>query len=379
MPDEPLRKRVVRFFSSGGAEDWLKVFAFVLVWAMAVVIAVSFITVSSVHDPRLWKQPEYTLKYGYTYSLVLVLLPLLGLAWWYRISRKSDTDGRLKALIKAVLVNAAIAGVVLVVFDIVFAMLLFEFPHQESVIGRYIWGYTWQGECSTIWTIYRLSSCYDLTIPIEEVAFYVGGAAVLRGMYIWASEDFLDKYTIAHDHYVREAKATAARGLVSINWRVLALMVALLVGGYTFKHYWGGGGFPVYLFLQILIVASPLTFLYTRVRPFINTRALLMVMVLQVLVSVIWEATAALPYGWWDYRREYMIGSFVYPWAKLPIEACFFWVAVGWSAMFLHEAMKIKVRAGRSWRFALFGDPIQRAADPERERFEAADAGRAPS
>jgi hypothetical protein len=43
------------------------------------------------------------------------------------------------------------------------------------------------------------------------------------------------------------------------------------------------------------------------------------------------------------------------PWSNLPIEACFFWIAVGWSAMFVHEATKIKVRSGRSWREILFG------------------------
>ncbi len=361
MSNAPLVSRFARFFSSGKDADWLKVFSFVLVWGLAFAFGLSFITVSSVHDPRLWKSGDYTLRCGYTKSLILVLLPLLALAWWYRIARKSDKDNRLKTLVRGVIVNAFGAGIVFVVFDIVFAMLLFDFPHKGAVVGMHIWGYQWEGECSTIWTIYW-RSCYRATIPIEEVLFYLGGTAVLRGMYIWASEDFLDRYTISHDDYVREAKKAASQGLLSINWHVLALMFALLLAGYAAKQYYGGGGIPVYFFLQILIVASPLTLLYTRIRPFINTRALLMVMVLQVLVSVIWEATAALPYGWWDYKHEYMIGGFVHPWANLPIEACFFWVAVGWAAMFLHEAMKIKVRAERSWRFALCGSGARRTA-----------------
>jgi hypothetical protein len=87
----------------------------------------------------------------------------------------------------------------------------------------------------------------------------------------------------------------------------------------------------------------------------VNTRAFLLVMILQVLVSVIWEATLALPYGWWNYKPDGMTGRQIFPWSDLPVEACFFWISVGWSAMFIHEATKIKVRSGRTWWEVLTG------------------------
>jgi hypothetical protein len=153
-----------------------------------------------------------------------------------------------------------------------------------------------------------------------------------------------------------DSKARNVQRLLSVNWRLIALMLVILVVGVYAKQKSVSPGYPVYLFLQVLIVAPPFVFLYTKVRPFINTRALLLVMILQVLVSVIWEATAAVPYGWWDYKPAGMIGSRVSPWSELPIEACLFWIGIGWSATFLHEATKIKVRSNRSWRSILLGD-----------------------
>ena len=40
-----------------------------------------------------------------------------------------------------------------------------------------------------------------------------------------------------------------------------------------------------------------------------------------VFVSVIWEATLGVPYQWWTYREDEMLGIFVTAWANLPLEA----------------------------------------------------------
>ena len=364
----------IRRFSierSGAPEDWQKVFAFIIIWGAAVVFALSRITASNIHDPPLWDHDTYTLRYGYTYSLILLVVPLLGLSLWYYLVRRYDKDGRLKALMRAVVNNTLLTGILFVVFDAIFASLLFDFPDPRSVLHFRFPGYTWKGDCSTIWHIYRLTSCYEKTIPYEEVAFYLLGAAVLRGMYLWASEDFLVLYTMEHSEYMTEARRV--KRLLSVNWRVVALMAAILAAGIWFKHRIDGGGYPTYLLLETLIISSPMVFLYTRVRPFINTRALLMVIVLQVLVSLIWEVTAALPYGWWSYERDQMIGKLVNPWSDLPIEACLFWIAVGWSAMFAHESTKIKVRSGRSWWSILTGhgfNAVPAVEPPPQNRLE---------
>jgi hypothetical protein len=346
---------------SGGTEAWGKILGFLLVWGMAINGALYFVTASNLHDPRLWKKPGYSLEFGYTWSLILLYLPLAVLFWWYRLSLRSDGDGSLRALMKGVLYNTALAAAVFVLFDVIFAELLFNFPDHNAVLGHspyrliravaYVPGYKWDDSCATIWTLYR-ASCYSLSIPVEEVLFYLGGAAVLRGMYIWASEDFLSLYTVPPAEYERRAKAS--RRLIKWNWSLTFLALAIVVAGFVFKRRYGGG-IPTYLLLQVLIVFPPLLVLHTRVRPFINTRAFLLVMLLQVLVSVVWEATLALPYGWWGYKEYGVIGRAITPWSALPVEASFFWISVGWSAMFLHEATKIKVRSGRRWWQVLTG------------------------
>jgi hypothetical protein len=343
--------RIRSLLGFGEPEDWQKVLWFILVWAGAFVFALSTLKVSNVHTPPIWTRPHYA--HGYTWSLILLALPLLVLIWWYRRARRED--GSLRVLIRAVIWGSLLTAVVFVVFDSLFASLLFTFPDTNAVWGVYFPGYKWDGACSTIWQIYR-PSCYAWSIPIEEIGFYLGGAAVLRGMYIWSSEDFLKLYTLKPPNYESDAKKVER--LLSLNWRLIAVMLAILIIGVYQKRLLGSEGYPVYLFLQVLIVGTPVVFLYSRVKPFINTRALLMVLVLQVLVSVIWEVTAAVPYGWWGYKPAGMIGTPVRPWSDLPIEACLFWIGVGWSAMFVHEATKIKVRSNRSWRSILLGDKV---------------------
>jgi hypothetical protein len=344
------RSRLKLPFST--AADWQKVLIFILAWGGALTFALSRITIHSEHDPQLWTLEGYGLKYGYTMSLSLIVLPLVSLVWWYHVMRKTDTDGKLRRLVRATIKDSAIAGFVFVIFDALFATKLFSFPDSNATVGLMFWGYMWSGDCSTLWNVHRVFSCYERTIPIEEIIFYVGGAAVLRGTYLWASEDFVNRYSMSDGDYVLAAKRVPR--LVKVNWAALVVMLTILAIGIYLKHRLDGG-FPIYLMLQALIVSSPVVLLYTTVRDFVNTRALLMVMVLQALVSVIWEATAALPYGWWNYKPEGMIGIPVPPWSNLPIEASLFWISVGWSAIFLQEVTKIKVRSERRWRDLLFG------------------------
>ena len=334
------------------AADWQKVLMFILAWGAALTFAVSRISIPSEHKPPLWTLEGYGLKYGYTFSLSLIVVPLLSLVWWYLVMRKTDTEGKLRRLVRASIVQSAFAGFLFVIFDALFATKLFAFPDPNATVGLMFWGYTWSGDCSTVWTFHRLFSCYERTIPIEEIIFYVGGAAILRGTYLWASEDFIKLYSKPDAEYAAAAKSVTR--LLQVHVKVLVVLLAILGLGIYLKHRLDGG-FATYLVLQAVIISLPAALLYKAVRDFVNTRALLMVLVLQAFVSVIWEATAALPYGWWNYKPEGMIGIPVPPWSNLPIEASLFWVSVGWSAIFLQEVTKIKVRSERGWLDLLVG------------------------
>ncbi|MBZ5574118.1 MAG: hypothetical protein LAO09_19815 [Acidobacteriia bacterium] len=92
-----------------------------------------------------------------------------------------------------------------------------------------------------------------------------------------------------------------------------------------------------------------------RRRRFINWRALSLTMYFILLISMLWEATLALPYGWWNYQHRAMMGVFIGAWSDLPVEAVLVWLAVTYGTVNLFEAVKIWQASGRRARAAFLG------------------------
>ena len=74
-----------------------------------------------------------------------------------------------------------------------------------------------------------------------------------------------------------------------------------------------------------------------------------------VLISLIWEATLAIPYGWWGYQQRQMLGVSVGAWGGLPIEAVCVWIAVSYTTVIVYEVLKLWKASGRPARDAFFG------------------------
>ncbi len=68
---------------------------------------------------------------------------------------------------------------------------------------------------------------------------------------------------------------------------------------------------PVVLYLPYLCVLYPLGGFFKTAQSFINWRAFSFTFFLLLMISLLWEVTLALPYGWWRYRDEAMIGRSV--------------------------------------------------------------------
>ncbi len=334
--------------------DYQKVLGFIAIWVLAVFLAVFMLTVPAL--PPVWEQSGYRKSLGYTYSLVMLFLPLAFLVYWY--FRNRDLLG-LRALMGAMLRIVAFTSLTWILLDIFFANALFSFPDRDAHLHPTLLpGYLWKGECSTVWTLWKFPACYfPRSLPIEEVLFYLGGAALLAMMYMWASEDFYSAYTLPKDEYAKQAGKVGP--LVHWNGRLILVGVVIAVAGILIKKFgpWHPyhDGWPYYLLAELLIVFIPLSALYTRVHAFTNTRAFVFVTFVHILVSVIWETTLALPLGWWNYQPEATMGIFVQAWSRLAVEACGLWLSVGWASMFIYESTKIKVVTGKSWREVLFG------------------------
>ena len=94
---------------------------------------------------------------------------------------------------------------------------------------------------------------------------------------------------------------------------------------------------------------------YPSVRAFINWRAFSLTLFYILLVSLLWEATLALPYGWWGYQSTAMTGLSVSAWSGLPLEAVCVWIAVTYGTMIIFEVVKLWQASEKKAREAFLG------------------------
>lgn len=66
-----------------------------------------------------------------------------------------------------------------------------------------------------------------------------------------------------------------------------------------------------------------------------------------MMISLLWEGTLGLAYGWWNYRPRQMMGIFIEPWYNLPIEEIVTWAASGWMNVTILEVVKIYTHTDR--------------------------------
>jgi hypothetical protein len=90
-------------------------------------------------------------------------------------------------------------------------------------------------------------------------------------------------------------------------------------------------------------------------RRFINWRALSLTLFFMLLVSLLWEATLAVPYQWWGFQHRQMIGLFIGAWSGLPIEEVCIWIAVTYATAIVFEVVKVLLASERSVRDTLVG------------------------
>jgi hypothetical protein len=332
-----------------------RVLGFIALWVIAVTSSVA-LTKFPV-GPLEYTVPGYRADGGYTKSLALVVLPLAFLLLWYY--RNRDGLMNLRPIMKAQRRVIYLVTGLWVVLDVLFANLFFTFPVESSRIypRLTILGYTWTGAgCESLAGVFN-ASCWGWNIPVEELVFYLGSVAVLNFLYMWGAEDCYSLYSLPRPIY--EERARKVGRLLAVDKRILIIGLSIFVVAVFVKlSGWGHSnteGFPWYLGAQLVIVLGPLAAFSRQVRLFTNPRASLVVAAVTVLISVIWEATLALRYGWWNYQMTSMVGPTVAPWSNLPIEAWFLWVSVTWGVMVNYEVAKIKGVSGKSWRDTILG------------------------
>jgi hypothetical protein len=77
--------------------------------------------------------------------------------------------------------------------------------------------------------------------------------------------------------------------------------------------------------------------------------------VLIVLISLLWEATLGVPYGWWGFQDAQMIGIRITAWSRLPIEEICVWIAVTYATAIVYEILRRWKSSGKRAKHAFFG------------------------
>lgn len=293
------------------------------------VVLPAALTLLQVAEPRPGIDPTSNpTPLGYTWSLLLFLVPLLVLAVWllrtpgYSLARRSFWR---------TLVILVPLGIVL---DLLFGTTFFVFPNREATLGIDI-------------------PSVGGSVPLEELVFYVTGFIVVLLLYIWGDEYWLGAYNV-QDYSAESAKVTR---LLQFDVRALALGALLLGGALLYKKVFSEvpSGFPWYFTYLLAAAIVPSMGLYRSVAGFINWRAFSITFFFMLLVSLLWEATLGVPYGWWNYNHDMMVGVFVDAWSELPMEAVLVWLAVTYTSVIVYEAMKIWQASGKSVKDVLLG------------------------
>jgi hypothetical protein len=304
-----------------------------IILGMIVVVAIPvFLTHATVRVPVTQiTTTDNPTPYGYTVSLLLFLLPVLAIALWH-IKHGNQFDKR------AFLWCAVLMATLGAFLDFFFGYAFFEFPNEGATLGirlpAWSWGQRqWIGEY----------------LPLEEFGFYIFGSLFMVSVYLWADLNWLARYDpdaradedAWEDTYTKAARAHPK--IIEMSPHALGVWAGLLaigIGG----RWLSDGGFPGYYVFLMGAGILPSLLLVRTVKRFVNWHALSFAFAGLVLISVIWEATLGLPYQWWTYRHDQMLGIYLHAWGGLPVEEVTLWLVGVWDAVMFYELFRILFR-----------------------------------
>lgn len=307
----------------------------IVVTMLAMVAVPAAITLHTVRFPaKLVLTNPNPSPHGYTWSLLLFIVPILVIACWFLPSEELDIPQRAFRRTIGILVPLGC------LLDFVCAQWFFCFPNPQATLGIH-------------------APALGKPVPIEEYAFYLTGFVTILLVYVWLSEYWLAAYSVPD--YSGGARAMGR--LLHLHPTSLVLGFLLIASSILYKKWLSPvhEGWPWYFIVLVFGGLSPATNFFPATRRFINWRALSLTVFFVLLVSLLWEATLALPYGWWNYQHRQMMGLYIGAWSDLPIEAVFVWIAVAYGAIILFETVKIWQASGRTAKEALLGPKISGA------------------
>ena len=296
--------------------------------AAALIVPATIALRSVAHPAVLQLTSDNPTPLGYTSSLLLFIIPIIVLAWWF--ARRPDLQFPRKAFWRTIAVLAPLGFVL----DLLFGSAFFTFPNKGATLGFNI-------------------PAVGGVIPIEEFVFYLAGFMLVLLSYIWCDEYWMAAYNVPD---YENATRNIPR-IVRFHFTSIILGVVLIVVAIVYRKFYSGQpeGFPWYLIYLVCASLIPSAGFFHTAQRFINWRAFGFTFFLMLLISLLWEVTLALPYGWWGFRPSAMIGLNVGAWSNLPVEEPCVWMAVSFTTIITYEVIKVWKALGAGALQAFFG------------------------
>lgn len=301
-----------------------------IVAAMLAIIAVPVgITLHTVHAPAsIVISSSNPTPFGYTWSLLLFIIPILVIGGWFLPSERVRIPKRAFWRTIWLLVPIGFG------LDFFFAHRFFEFKNSAATLGIG-------------------APAIGSSVPVEEYVFYFTGFVAVLLIYVWLDEFWLAAYNVPQ----YQGHSGQAERLLKFHAASLFVGLALIAVAIAYKKLYSPipEGFPGYFALLVIGGMVPSASLFHSARRFINWRAFSLTIFMILLISLFWEATLAVPYQWWGYQQKQMIGIFIGAWAGLPIEAVMVWIAVTYGTTIVYEVIKAWQASGKPARSVFLG------------------------
>jgi hypothetical protein len=303
--------------------------AWIVVVMLAMIAVPAAITLKTVRSPaKLEMMNSDPTPHGYTWSLLLFLVPIAVIAFGFLPREEIKIPRKAFWWTIGILVPMGFAT------DFFFASRFFVFPNAGA-------------------TLRIAAPALHQPVPVEEYVFYLAGFIAVLLFYLWLDEYWLAAYNVPD--YRMESKKIDR--LLRFHPPSMILGVVLVVAAVIYKKMFSPlrEGFPEYFTFLVVVAFVPSGSFFPTARRFINWRAFSLALFFMLLVSLLWEATLAVPYQWWDYQPRQMMGLRIGAWSGLPIEAVCVWISVTYATAIVFETVKLWQASEKPARHAFLG------------------------
>ena len=200
----------------------------------------------------------------------------------------------------------------------------------ELTLATRVWAFPYRG-AHLSWELPAIGG----RIPVGAILFHIGAALASLLSYHWLRVEW----------FAPSDPGDVTGPLIRPDWRILGGGVAILVAVLTYHNLQttSVSTFPGYFLAMVSLALVPVSLLAKATRAIVSWPALTAIAYSGLLVSVMWEALLAVPYQWWVYRPQQIIGPRIPGWTDAPAEAPLLWISTGLIVFVAYETLRLVI------------------------------------